>query len=172
MAYTFQATGDETEIYDEEDGTAVPVVLVPFLESETIDAHRARVAIVVDALNAAPQDRRHVADELAEALRRHALRALAANRIEAETNTADLEDGGDTFDEVHQIANDLTIATQRAFARRLGWLAEDDRPADDVPAVGMEMFDRLISGNASDDDIASAYHAGTGRDLHVAAAVA
>jgi hypothetical protein len=165
MAYTFQATGDETEIYEEDDDAAVPVVLVPFLDSETIDAHRARVTTVMDALNAAPQGGRPVADELAEALRRCAVRALSANRIAEVTNVADLEDEGDTFEEVHQMANDLTIDTQRAFARRLGWLIGEDRQRKGVPEVGVEMFDRLISGNASDEDIAAAYREGTGLDL-------
>lgn len=167
MAYTFQMTGDETEIYDEHDDAAIPIVVVPFLDSETIDVHRARVTKILDALNADVENRRTVSDETAEALRRCAVRALSANRICAVTNAVDLEDDGDTFEEVHQMANDLTVDTQRAFARRLGWLIGEDRPRKGIPTIGVEMFDRLISGNANDEDIVAAYREGTGRDLPV-----
>ena len=50
--YTFQATGSETEIHLVADDDAKPVVIVPFPEGETVERHRARVRIVLDALNA------------------------------------------------------------------------------------------------------------------------
>ena len=50
--YTFQATGNETEIHLVADDDAKPVVIVPFPENETIERHRALVKTVLDALNA------------------------------------------------------------------------------------------------------------------------
>lgn len=51
--FTWQATGDETEIFETSDDNATPVVLVPFMDDETQEDHLARVKIIVDALNAA-----------------------------------------------------------------------------------------------------------------------
>lgn len=51
--YAWQATGDETEVFMLADDEAKPVVIVPFLDSETADQHQSRVRIIVAALNAA-----------------------------------------------------------------------------------------------------------------------
>ncbi|HIV77300.1 MAG TPA: hypothetical protein H9899_07230 [Candidatus Sphingomonas excrementigallinarum] len=51
IRWQYQATGDETEVFDSADDNAIPLVLVPFLESETAETHQARVRMVV----AAPQ---------------------------------------------------------------------------------------------------------------------
>jgi hypothetical protein len=163
MAFTFQATGNETEIFDERDDDAKPVVLVPFLDSETPDQHQARVRTIVDAMNgtiASPPDASRNSD-----LRKLALRAIAANRIVAATNVSDLEDDGSIFESIHDKANDLTIDTQRALARRIGWLVGSDGMADDISPVGREVFDQLTHGIASDRDIVRAFNDATGQDL-------
>lgn len=85
-----------------------------------------------------------------------ARRALGANAIVRETNRADLDDGDNVFEKIHELANDLTIDTQRALARRLGWLVGSDDMAEDIPAYGAEMFDELVHGIASDAQISKA----------------
>lgn len=45
----FQATGSETEIFDGADDNATPLVLVPFLDTETVETHQARVRVVANA---------------------------------------------------------------------------------------------------------------------------
>ncbi len=51
MKYTYQVTGDTTEIYDEQDADAVPKLLVPHLRNETREEHVARVENIVAAMN-------------------------------------------------------------------------------------------------------------------------
>ncbi len=82
-----------------------------------------------------------------------ARRALGANAIVRETNRADLDDSDNVFEKIHDLANDLTIDTQRALARRLGWLVGSDDMSDDIPPHGAEMFDELVHGIASDEQI-------------------
>lgn len=50
--YTFQATGDETEIYRTDDEDCTPLVLVPFPDGQTIEAHQALVQLIVAGMNA------------------------------------------------------------------------------------------------------------------------
>lgn len=52
MTYTFQITGDDSEIYRRDDAAATPVVLVPVLDGETPASHAARVKGIADAMNA------------------------------------------------------------------------------------------------------------------------
>lgn len=163
MAFTYQATGDETEIYDENDDNATPVVLVRFLDSETPEQHQARVRAIVDAMNGTTVD---VSDALRLSdIRKLALRAISANRIVAATNVSDLEDDGSIFGAIHDKANDLTIDTQRALARQIGWLVGSDGMADDISPVGHDVFDQLTHGTASDRDIMRAFTDATGQDL-------
>lgn len=82
-----------------------------------------------------------------------AQRALGANAIVRETNRADLDDSDNVFEKIHDLANDLTIDTQRALARKLGWLVGSDDMSDDIPPHGAEMFDELVHGIASDEQI-------------------
>lgn len=163
MAFTYQATGNETEIFDDKDDEAKPVVLVPFLASESAEQHQARVRVIVDAMNGSavqPRDDTRTSD-----LRKLAIRAMAANRIVAATNVSDLEDHGTIFEAIHDKANDLTIDTQRALARRIGWLVGNDGMADDISATGQDVFDQLTHGTASDRDIVRAFNDATGEDL-------
>ncbi len=166
MAFTYQATGNETEIIDDKDDEAKPVVLVPFLASESAEQHQARVCVIVDAMNGSdvqPRDDTRTSD-----LRKLAVRAMAANRIVAATNVSDLEDHGTIFEAIHDKANDLTIDTQRALARRIGWLVGSDGMADDISETGQDVFDQLTHGTASDRDIVRAFNDATGEDLTLA----
>jgi hypothetical protein len=52
MTYTFQITGDDSEIFRTDDATATPVILVPVLDGETPASHAARVKSIADAMNA------------------------------------------------------------------------------------------------------------------------
>lgn len=166
MAFTYQATGNETEIFDDKDDEAKPVVLVPFLASESAEQHQARVRVIVDAMNGSavqPRDDTRTSD-----LRKLAIRAMAANRIVAATNVSDLEDHGTIFEAIHDKANDLTIDTQRALARRIGWLVGNDGMAEGISTVGADLLDQLTHGVASDHDIMCAYADATGEDLKLA----
>lgn len=163
MSFTYQATGDETEIYDEKDDDAKPVVLVPFLDSESLEQHQARVRVIVDAMNCTAVQSRD--DMRTSDLRKLAIRAMAANRIVAATNVSDLEDHGTIFEAIHDKANDLTIDTQRALARRIGWLIGSDGMADGISETGQDVFDQLTHGTASDRDILRAFNDATGEDL-------
>jgi hypothetical protein len=84
------------------------------------------------------------------------LRAIRALRIVEKTNQSDLGEEGDAFAAVHEMANDLTIETQRALARRLGWILQDGEIAKDVPDKARSMLDELLHGVASIDQIADA----------------
>lgn len=53
----YQATGDETEIFNAEDLAATPLVVVPFLDSESQDEHQARAQLVVRSPGIARADR-------------------------------------------------------------------------------------------------------------------
>lgn len=167
MAYTYQATGNETEIFDEDDDDAVPVVIVRFLDVETPDEHRDRVKTIVVAMNAA-QTAKEVAPDTHDRLRKAAMRAISANAIAAATNTADLIDADTVFEAIHSAANDLTISTQMAFARELGWLGENDAMAHDITRTGTALFDVMTHGGASDQDIEHAFENATGQSVGVA----
>lgn len=168
MAFTYQATGDETEVYDENDDAATPVLLVPFLESETPDQHQDRVKWIVDAMNGAGKTKIINDSTRIKEIRKCALRAIAANRIVAATNVSDLEDDGSIFEAIHDKANDLTIDTQRTLARSIGWLVDRDDMAEGISTVGADLLDQLTHGVASDHDIMCAYADGTGEDLKLA----
>lgn len=49
--FSFQACGDTTEIFRSADDEATPVVIVPFLDAESFEEHRARVEVLMVALN-------------------------------------------------------------------------------------------------------------------------
>ncbi|MFZ3481620.1 hypothetical protein [Sphingomonas sp. 3-13AW] len=53
MIYTFRALSEETEIYAADDDDAAPIVVVRFLEGETVETHVERVHTIINALNAA-----------------------------------------------------------------------------------------------------------------------
>jgi hypothetical protein len=167
MPYTYQATGNETEIFDEGDDHAVPVVLVPFLDTETPDEHQGRVKTIVNAMNAAKTTETLARDPY-EGLRRAAMRAISANAICAATNTADMLDPDTVFEAIHSAANDLTISTQTALARELGWLVGEDGMANDIPPTGLLYLDRMTHGGASDQDIEHAFENATGQSVGVA----
>lgn len=57
MSWSFQATGDETEIFRLDNDNATPLVIVPFLNDETFEDHQARVFLVVRAEAIANADR-------------------------------------------------------------------------------------------------------------------
>ena len=76
--------------------------------------------------------------------------AKRANSIVAATNHADLEDPSDVFDAVHDMANDLTISTQRAVARALGWIGADGGPTEDAGPLADELLHGIASSDAMD----------------------
>lgn len=49
--FTFQATGDETEIFLTADDACTPLILVPFPDGQTLDDHQALVHRLVALLN-------------------------------------------------------------------------------------------------------------------------
>ncbi|HIV77296.1 MAG TPA: hypothetical protein H9899_07210 [Candidatus Sphingomonas excrementigallinarum] len=57
MTWQFQATGDETEVFRQDDDEATPIVLVPFLDGEAVEDHQARCHLVVRAPGIANVDR-------------------------------------------------------------------------------------------------------------------
>lgn len=47
--WQYQATGNETEIFDAADDNATPLALIPLLDSETLEDHQGRVRMVTAA---------------------------------------------------------------------------------------------------------------------------
>ena len=166
MAFTYQATGNGTEIFDEKDEDAKPVVLVPFLASESAKQHQERVRIIVDAMNGSDVQTRD--DTRTSDLRKLAIRAMAANRIETATSACYLEVDDVNFDDINKRAADLAVQTQRAFARGLGWLVNKDgrdSMGTSISVTGAGMFNRMVRGIADNYSIARAFRDATGEDL-------
>jgi recombinational DNA repair protein RecR len=163
MAYVHRTTPGGTGIHDERDDET-SVVFVHRSANQSAEEHDERVHAVLDALNG-HLSARNKAEARTAQIRMLANRAISANRIVAATNVSDLEDDRNTFDAIHDMANDLTISTQRALARAMGWLEGSDDMSDGISPTGGELFDAITHGNASDEDIARAFRDATGQRL-------
>jgi hypothetical protein len=75
--------------------------------------------------------------------------AKAANSVVAATSKADGDTDDGSFAAIHEMANDLTISTQTALAKALGWIKGNGDPEEDVD----DLAQILWAGNASDEEI-------------------
>lgn len=83
------------------------------------------------------------------ALDKLVLAAKSANAVVSATNDADTANPDGSFAAIHDMANNLTITTQMALARALGWIDGNGDPENDVHGLAAVLW----SGNASDGEI-------------------